>query len=233
MKTIYGFALVFLALVLAHSTESFAQDDWISETTFSKHKEKKKTTMPALKVAFEAEPGDVEDFFGNRFKKDYKVKLKKGMIEGVIIESVSPDKLEVFLDISKGSDGGTVFHASASKGYDLVLSRERFADEFEKFKTFIKNMSVAFNKDYYNKKLEALQKNLTDLQGDKASAEKKIVSLNNKITSNEAEIEKLKQANIDNGNSIKENEATIESLKKSIEEAEKRVKEMMERIGKL
>ncbi|TAF33761.1 MAG: hypothetical protein EAZ57_08445 [Cytophagales bacterium] len=219
---------LFLVAILLHWF-SFAQAQDVAWLKTSRYKFQK-TEVTALEVTFEAPKAEVDEALEKHLKKNYKAKVKDRRAEGIIIPEITTDKLEMFYAV-KEKDGGSVLFVGASKGYDLVLTPERFGDEYQKFKTFVYNFSVGFNREFLMKQLAEAQKQLEDIQRQQADLAKNNQQLNDKIKNNTQKISDLTQENTQAEQKIKDNNAAIEQTKPKIDDATKRVKDIESKIG--
>ncbi len=217
-----------LTLVFVHiAAWALAQDVAWLKTSRNKFE---KTEITALEISYEAPKSEVEDAFEKYFKKNYKAKFKNKKAEAVLVPEITIDKLEFFYEIKENS-GQTILFVAASKGYDLILTPERFGDEYQKFKKFMYDFSVAFNREYLMKQLTEAQKVLEDIQRQQADLTKDNQQLTDKIGNNTKKIAELNQENAQAEQKIKDNSAAIEQTKPKVDEAARRVKEIESKIG--
>jgi DNA repair exonuclease SbcCD ATPase subunit len=228
MNKYYIIILGFL-LSLTAATIAQAQPTDLVQVTEQKFDKRQMSTVTAN---FEATTDEVIDAFQKHLRKAHKVKIKSGFFGGknyvaekAELTAITPDRIDLFVRIDEGENKqGAILHVAAAKGYDLIISPQRYPDEFNKLQSLIQDFAIAFNKEYYEKliaqanaTLEEARKEKENLEKESAKAVEKVESLKKELQANET--------------LIKENEPKIKTAEDKIKQAEEDLSRMQQKIG--
>ncbi|MCC5946522.1 MAG: hypothetical protein JJT94_16445 [Bernardetiaceae bacterium] len=223
----FGFFVFFY--ILSCCEQVVAQPQELVSVTEQKFDKRQMTTIT---VSFEAESDEVIDAFDKHLRKAHKVKLKSGFFGGknytaekATLTAVTPERIDLFVRIeSKKGNTGAILYVAAAKGYDLIISPQRYPDEFDKLQVLVRNFAIEFNKAYYDKLIKEAAAALAAAEKEKQNLEKESENAKNKIVSLKKELE-------NNENKIKENEPKIKQADEKIKQATENLERMRQNIG--
>jgi len=137
----------------------------------------------------------MKDILGLKTSKESKTMV---MAEKVIVGEMSDLRLDqrtFFISESAGTAVAFTF----SPGYDIHFGSKLYSDEFAKGEKLAKSFVKFHYKNFYNKKIKALQKTLQDKQEE--------------ITDDEKKIEKNKKSELENNKKINNGDSDAAKLK--------------------
>ncbi|MCF6364719.1 MAG: hypothetical protein L3J35_00805 [Bacteroidales bacterium] len=187
---------------------------------------------PCISITFEPSAKDAAKAWKDFLKKKYDFKLKSDKkddlkAEEAMFPAVTSRTMDFFTKFEKNKDDNTTtMNVFISYGYDIFLNKADNPSEHSALMTIMKEFSLEFLREHYNKGLEELNAALAKIEKNKS----KTISENENLANT---IEKNKQTIIDLTKENEEKTALIETNKKTIETLKEDVIKKKEEIQKM
>lgn len=190
-------------------------------------------------ISITFEPGSKEaskawkDFLKKKY--DFKVKSDKKddlKAEEAMFPAVTSRTMDFFTKFEKNKDENTTtMNVFISFGYDIYLNQTDNPSEHSALMTIMKEFSLEFLREHYNKGLEELNAVLAKTEKEKNKTISENENLAKNIENNKQTIIDLTKENEDKAAQIETNKKTIETLKEDVLKKKEEIQNMNDVIN--
>jgi|GEM_PF-2174187 hypothetical protein len=192
---------------------------------------------PCISIVFEPSSKEAKDAWKDYLKKKYDLKLKsdKGddlKLEAGIFPAVSSKTMDFTTKFETNKDDGTTkMNVFISYGYDIFLNKTDNPSEHSALLAIMKDFSLEFLREYYNKSLADLNSQLSKIEKNRDKTIGDNENLAKDIENNKQTIINLTKENEEKAKLTETNKATIETLKTDVVKKQEEIQKMNEIIN--